>query len=74
MNSQVLMMSWAWGRTSIGNTRWNSSSPAPASSPAWPAIWGVSEEVAQVSMTSGSPMNPPGLPALLGLISGGNIG
>ena len=57
-NSQVRMISWAWGRTSIGNTRWKRS----GSSTHPPAIWGVRDEVAQVSMTSGSPTNPPGRP------------
>ncbi len=57
-NSQVRMISWACGRTSMGNTRANRS----GSSSHPPAIWGVSDEVAQVSMTSGSPMKPPGLP------------
>ena len=57
-NSQVRMISWAWGRTSMGKTRANRS----GSSSHPPAIWGVSEEVAQVSMTSGSPTNPPGWP------------
>ncbi len=57
-NSQVRMISWAWGRTSIGKTRANRS----GSSSHPPAIWGVSDEVAQVSMTSGSPTNPPGRP------------
>lgn len=57
-NSQVRMISWAWGRRSIGNTRRNRSSSR--SHPA--AICGVSEEVAHVSMTSGSPAKPSGLP------------
>ena len=55
-NSQVRMMSCACGRRSMGNTRANRSSSA--SQP--PAIWGVSELVAQVSMMSGSPVKPPG--------------
>ena len=58
VNSHVLMMSCACGRTSVGNTFANSSS----SSPFRPPIWGVSEEVAQVSITSGSPAKPPGRP------------
>ena len=57
-NSQVRMMSWACGRTSIGKTSANSS----GSSRQPPAICGVSEDVAQVSITSGSPVNPPGRP------------
>ena len=55
-NSHVRMMSCACGRTSIGKTRANRS----GSSSHRPAICGVSDEVAQVSMTSGSPLNPPG--------------
>ena len=62
-NSQVRMMSWAWGRRSIGNTRANRS----GSSSQPPAICGVSDEVAQVSMTSGSPTNPPGSPRWSGV-------
>ena len=42
------MISWAWGRRSMGKTRSNRSVPQ------CPAIWGESELVAQVSMTSGS--------------------
>ena len=57
-NSQVRMMSCAWGRRSIGKTRANRS----GSSSHPPAICGVSDDVAQVSMTSGSPTNPPGSP------------
>ncbi len=57
-NSQVRMISWAWGRRSMGKTRANRS--GSSSHPA--AIWGVSDEVAQVSITSGSPVNPPGTP------------
>ena len=57
-NSQVRMMSWAWGRRSIGKVRANRS----ASSTQPVAIWGVSDDVAHVSMTSGSPMKPPGWP------------
>jgi hypothetical protein len=55
-NSQVLMMSWACGRTSIGNTRSNRS----GSSGCPPAICGDSDDVAQVSITSGSAVKPPG--------------
>jgi hypothetical protein len=57
-NSQVRMMSWAWVHRSIGKTRSNRS--GSDSHP--PAISGVSDDVAQVSMTSGSPVKPPGLP------------
>ncbi|MNW60443.1 hypothetical protein D3C74_384320 [compost metagenome] len=56
--SHVRMMSWPWGRRSMGKTRSNRS--GSDSQP--PAICGVSDEVAQVSMTSGSPTNPPGTP------------
>jgi hypothetical protein len=57
-NSQVLMISCDCGRRSMGNTRENRSSSVPQRA----AICGVSDEVAQVSITSGSPMNPPGTP------------
>ncbi len=56
--SQVRMISCACGRRSIGKTRSKISSPS--SQPA--ATCGVSDEVAQVSMTSGSPTKPPGWP------------
>ena len=55
-NSQVRMISWACGRRSIGNVRANRS--GSRSQPQ--TISGVSDDVAQVSMTSGSPMKPPG--------------
>ena len=58
--SHVRMISGPWGRRSIGKTRSNRS----GSSTQLPAICGVSELVAQVSMTSGSPTNPTGLAAL----------
>ena len=51
-------MSWPWGRRSIGKTRASRSSSKVQP----PAICGVSDEVAQVSMTSGSPTKPPGAP------------
>ena len=57
-NNQVRMISWACGRKSIGKTRDHRS--GSRSQP--PAICGVSDDVAQVSMMSGSPMKPPGLP------------
>ena len=66
-NSQVRMMSWACGRRSMGKTRANRS----ASSSQRPAIWGVSDDVAQVSITSGSPRNPPGLPRWSSVYPGG---
>ena len=61
------MISWAWGRRSIGKVRPNSSSSSrqPA------AIWGDSDDVAQVSITSGSPTNPPAAPRWSGLWPGG---
>ena len=59
-NSQVRMISWAWGRRSMGKTRANRS----GSSSHPPAICGVSDEVAQVSITSGSPDESARLPAL----------
>ena len=57
-NSQVRMMSCALVHRSIGKTRSNRS----GSSSQPPAICGVSDDVAQVSITSGSPMKPPALP------------
>ena len=57
-NSQVRMMSWACVQRSYGKTRANRSSSV--SQP--PAICGDSDDVAQVSITSGSPTKPPGLP------------
>src|SRR4051794_1384471 len=56
-NSQVRMMSCACGRWSIGKTCAKSS--GSVSQPE--ATCGDSDDVAQVSMTSGSAMNPPGL-------------
>ena len=57
-NSQVLMISCDCARRSIGNTRANRSSSVPQR----PVISGVSDEVAHVSITSGSATNPPGAP------------
>ena len=57
-NSQVRMMSCACGRRSIGNVRAKMS----ASLSHIVTICGDTEEVAQVSMTSGSPTKPPGSP------------
>ncbi len=54
-NSHVRMMSWPWGRRSIGYTRSNRS--LSRSQP--DTICGVRDEVAQVSMTSASPTKPP---------------
>ena len=50
------MISWAWGRRSIGKVRSNRS----ASSTQPHTICGVSDDVAQVSITSGSAAKPPG--------------
>ena len=50
------MISWAWGRMSIGKVRENRS----GSSTQPVTIWGVSDDVAHVSITSGSAANPPG--------------
>ena len=50
------MISWACGRMSIGNVRANRS----GSSSHPQTICGVSDEVAHVSITSGSAANPPG--------------
>ncbi len=66
-NSQVRMISCACGRRSIGNTRANRSSSLPQ--PA--AICGVSDEVAQVSITSGSAAKPPGTPRWASVKPGG---
>ena len=57
-NSQVRMISWACVFRSIGKVRSNRSSSR--SQPQ--TMCGVSDEVAQVSITSGSAANPPGLP------------
>ncbi len=67
VNSQVRMMSWACGRSSIGKT----SSYSSGSSPARAAICGVSDDVAHVSITSGSPAKPPGCPRCSGSYPGG---
>ncbi len=56
--SHVRMMSWPCGRRSMGKTRSNRS--GSTSQP--PAICGVSDDVAHVSMMSFSPTNPPGTP------------
>src|SRR5436305_13908365 len=55
-NSHVRMISWAWGRRSIGNTRENRS----GTSCQCPATWGVSDDVDDVSTTQGWPVQPPG--------------
>ena len=57
-NSQVRMISCACGRTSMGKVRAKRS----GSSSQPQAICGLSDEVAQVSITSGSPTKPPGRP------------
>ena len=57
-NSHVRMISGPCGRRSIGNVRAKRS--GSSSQPV--AICGVSDDVAHVSITSGSPTNPPGLP------------
>ena len=67
LKSQVRMMSWACGATSIGKVSEKSSSSR--SQPV--ARWGVSDDVAQVSMTSGSAMNPPGWSRCSALKPGG---
>ena len=68
--SHVRMISCAWGRRSIGKTREKRSGPSTQR----PAICGVSEDVAQVSMTSGSPMKPPGCPRWSSWKPGGDVG
>src|SRR5919205_4285764 len=61
------MMSCACGRRSIGKTAANSS--GSVSQPE--ATCGDSDDVAQVSMTSGSAMNPPGSPRWSSVKPGG---
>ena len=56
LNSQVLMMSCASGAMSIGKVRLHNCSSRDQPH----AICGVSELVAQVSITSGSAVKPPG--------------
>ena len=58
LNSHVRMMSWACGATSMGNVSANSSGSVSQRH----AIWGLSDEVAQVSMMSVSGTKPPGTP------------
>ena len=58
-NSQVRMMSWACGRRSIGKT---AGEQVGVVAPSRRRSAGVSDDVAQVSITSGSPTKPPGLP------------
>src|SRR4051794_15341275 len=55
-NSQVRMISWACGRRSIGYVRSNRSGSLSHVH----AICGVSDDVAHVSMTSGSATKPSG--------------
>ena len=69
-NSQVRMMSWPWGRRSMGNTRLNRSGSVRQP----PTICGVSELVAQVSMMSGSADEAAGHAALVGGVAGGHVG
>ena len=69
-NSQVLMISCDCGRRSIGNTRANRSGSVPQR----PAICGVSDEVAQVSITSGSRDEPAGHAALRLVVPGRGVG
>ena len=64
------MISWAWGRRCMGNTRANRS----GSSTQPPAIWGVSEEVAQVSNTSGSAGEPARPAPVGGHVAVGHVG
>ncbi len=60
------MISWACGRMSIGKIR-SRSGPLAARA----AICGVSDDVAQVSSTSGSAANPPGWPRCCSSYPGG---
>ena len=66
-NSHVLMISGPCGRRSIGKVRANRS----GSSSQPHTICGVSDDVAQVSMMSGSPANPPGAPRWSAVKPGG---
>ena len=56
--SQVRMISGPCGRRSMGKV----AAKSAGSSTQPQAICGVTDEVAQVSMTSGSPTKPPGSP------------
>ena len=61
--SQVRMISGPCGRRSMGNVAANSA----GSSSQPQAICGVTDEVAHVSRTSGSPVNPPATPRCSGV-------
>ena len=61
------MISGPCGRMSIGKTRANRS----GSSAQRAAICGVSDDVAHVSITSGSPVKPPGCPRWSSVNPGG---
>ena len=58
-NSQVRMISW---RLRAQVHREDAREQVGVVAPSRAAICGVSDDVAQVSMTSGSPMKPPGSP------------
>ena len=60
LNSQVRMMSWPCGRKSIGNVDLKNRSFSSPGSAHFVTICGVSDDVAQVSMMSGSAMKPFG--------------
>ncbi len=66
-NNHVRMISGPCGRRSIGNVRSNRS--GSSSHPV--TICGVSDEVAHVSMTSGSSTKPPGRPRWSAVKPGG---
>ena len=61
--SQVRMISGPCGRRSMGKVA--AKSAGSSSQPQ--AICGVTDEVAQVSITSGSPAKPPGAPRCSGV-------
>ena len=65
-NNQVRMMSWAWGAMSMGKVSCHNC--LSRSHPQ--AICGDREEVAHVSITSGSAMNPPGIPRICSVYPG----
>src|SRR6476660_4876322 len=66
-NNHVRMISGPCGRNAIGNAISNKSESTPQPQ----TICGVSDAVAQVSITSGSPMKPPACPRAAAAYPGG---
>ena len=64
-------MSWAWVHRSIGKTR---CEQVVVDAPSRRRSAGVSDDVAQVSITSGSPMKPPGLPRWSSVVAARGVG